>query len=56
MSLTGTYRYVRKPLVELYEAHGWIDCGECPAHHGHWSHLMRACECNPEGVKPEGRE
>ena len=52
MTRAGTYRYARVTEINRWLAAGWIDCGPCPGHHGYWSHLMRACECNPEGRKP----
>lgn len=48
----GVYRYARRNRLADFMAMGWIDLGPCPRHHGDWSHLVRACLCNPDGKGP----
>jgi hypothetical protein len=51
--MNGVFRYVRHRHVERFLAAGWWvvdDFADC--HHGRFSVLMKACECNPEGAAP----
>ena len=39
--ICGLFQYVRHSDVAKFEALGWVNVGHLPAHHGHYSCLMR---------------